>query len=264
MHRRCITRYTHSTPCPLGRPISVTLAKVLPHRTALISALRVAFGVTGTEGEAFTPDWYAHTYQRLARNAYYVQRRVLVKENEGEEKESEIVLGVVCYVRLCLVNHSCRPNCAIQRFDGRHHLVALRPLLQGEQVYISYSNTVREVNERLCELASRHRFLCRCELCREQAHLVTLSTRVRVHLLLGDLCEMLEPQQLLAAVLLCSEGKAHKIPDPLIRTLGRLVFEQHHADQKAAARVSPSARCQRKRLKLKLKRQQQQEQERQS
>ena len=68
---------------------------------------------------------------------------------------------------LALANHSCNPN-AVVVFDGRSvGLLALEPIGNGEQVFISYITTTEDRTSRQRDLKQRYFFDCQCERCRE-------------------------------------------------------------------------------------------------
>jgi uncharacterized protein len=48
------------------------------------------------------------------------------------------------------LNHSCAPNCAAERRDGRIWIVALRDLKAGEEITFNYGYTLDEYREHPC------------------------------------------------------------------------------------------------------------------
>lgn len=75
---------------------------------------------------------------------------------------------------MALLNHSCDPN-AVMVFphapdtptteEPRMHLVAIRDILPGEQVYASYVDITLPRESRLKELKEVYNFSCRCKAC---------------------------------------------------------------------------------------------------
>ncbi|GLC45535.1 hypothetical protein PLESTB_001203900 [Pleodorina starrii] len=75
-----------------------------------------------------------------------------------------------------LLNHSCAPNAGLLVLGGAAYVRAGRPLMEGEEVTVSYLGTgvFREVAERRSRLRASHGFLCRCPRCSmEHAHFPT-------------------------------------------------------------------------------------------
>ncbi|KAL7698048.1 SET domain/MYND finger containing protein [Lotmaria passim] len=83
--------------------------------------------------------------------------------------------GVALYSALSMLNHSCEPNCALVSLNEHaqrtkpmeKHLVALRPIRDGEQLFITYNaglTTKLRYEDRKALCAQRH-FECFCPLC---------------------------------------------------------------------------------------------------
>ncbi|KPI86119.1 hypothetical protein ABL78_4811 [Leptomonas seymouri] len=83
--------------------------------------------------------------------------------------------GVALYSVLSMLNHSCDPNCALVSLNSQtqrtrpmeKHLVALRPIRDGEQLFISYNaglTTKLSYEDRTALCAQRH-FQCFCPRC---------------------------------------------------------------------------------------------------
>jgi hypothetical protein len=83
--------------------------------------------------------------------------------------------GVALYSALSMLNHSCDPNCALVSVNGpaqrakpmEKHLVSLRPIRDGEQLFISYNaslTTKLSYDDRKALCAQRH-FECFCPRC---------------------------------------------------------------------------------------------------
>lgn len=73
------------------------------------------------------------------------------------------------------INHNCQPNAEIQYNHSNHQLelVALRPLKPSEEISISYLDSCqldRSRHSRQKHLSENYVFLCKCELCTEQAN----------------------------------------------------------------------------------------------
>ncbi|KAK7688229.1 hypothetical protein QCA50_008599 [Cerrena zonata] len=98
--------------------------------------------------------------------------------------------GAVCK-DISRVNHSCSPN-AEWRFDVETFTVALRaiaPIKNSEQVFVSYTDSLRPRAERQKHLLERYKFECTCPSCASGSH---KSDEARMTLRLineGDKCE---------------------------------------------------------------------------
>ncbi len=76
-------------------------------------------------------------------------------------------MGVAVYSAPSLLNHSCRPN-ALHLFIGRQLLLkAVRDIGPGEQLFITYIDTLQLLSERQADLHSGYSFTCACERCLE-------------------------------------------------------------------------------------------------
>lgn len=64
-----------------------------------------------------------------------------------------------------MFNHSCAPN-LLQYFSGKQHLMTIRPVKKGDQLFISYLGTQKQsVQDRQEKLKSNWNFICKCERC---------------------------------------------------------------------------------------------------
>ena len=76
-------------------------------------------------------------------------------------------LGVGLYSAPSLLNHSCRPN-TLPMFNGRQLLLkAVRDIGPGEQLFITYTDTLQLHSDRQSQLHSEYNFTCACERCLE-------------------------------------------------------------------------------------------------
>ncbi|RAH86414.1 SET and MYND domain protein [Aspergillus japonicus CBS 114.51] len=77
-------------------------------------------------------------------------------------------IGLYLHPYAALMNHSCAYN-AVVGFDGAELFVkALRPIAQGDQIFISYVDTTNPRPLRRKELRERYYFRCRCTRCEQQ------------------------------------------------------------------------------------------------
>lgn len=65
-----------------------------------------------------------------------------------------------------IINHSCAPN-LYTRYEGKmHHCITIRPVKEGEQLFINYLGTQNQTfHERQAELKSKWNFVCKCDKC---------------------------------------------------------------------------------------------------
>ncbi|XP_032818921.2 histone-lysine N-methyltransferase SMYD3-like isoform X1 [Petromyzon marinus] len=76
-------------------------------------------------------------------------------------------LGVAIYPSLSLLNHSCDPSCVVV-FEGSMMLLrAMRDIPAGEELCISYIDTLSPSRTRRQELLRRYYFTCQCSLCEQ-------------------------------------------------------------------------------------------------
>ncbi|KAK7683554.1 hypothetical protein QCA50_013389 [Cerrena zonata] len=89
-------------------------------------------------------------------------------------------IGVCVSPTMALVNHSCDPNVVMvfphasdapTTTEPLMHLVALREILPGEQVYVSYVDISVSREARQKELKDVYNFTCRCSACSNQGKL---------------------------------------------------------------------------------------------
>lgn len=74
-------------------------------------------------------------------------------------------IGLYLHPYAALMNHSCDYN-SVVGFDGDELYVSpIRPIKQGEQIFISYIDTTAPYNTRQRELSERYYFDCRCSKC---------------------------------------------------------------------------------------------------
>ncbi len=76
-------------------------------------------------------------------------------------------VGVALYSAPSLLNHSCRPN-TLTLFNGLQlFLKAVRDIGPGEQLFITYTDTMQLLSERQHDLQKGYNFTCACERCLE-------------------------------------------------------------------------------------------------
>uniref|UniRef100_UPI00358EEA8A histone-lysine N-methyltransferase SMYD3-like n=1 Tax=Myxine glutinosa TaxID=7769 RepID=UPI00358EEA8A len=74
-------------------------------------------------------------------------------------------IGVGIYPSLSLLNHSCEPNC-VTVFDGIKLLLrTVKDVQQGEELLISYIDTLAGSCDRQSRLMHQYHFTCECRLC---------------------------------------------------------------------------------------------------
>lgn len=78
-------------------------------------------------------------------------------------------IGLYLHPYAALINHSCAYN-AVAGFDGDELFVrAVRPIRQGDQIFISYVDTTNPTQLRRQELRERYFFDCACSKCSSPA-----------------------------------------------------------------------------------------------
>ena len=81
--------------------------------------------------------------------------------------EEEAPVGVALYSAPAMLNHSCRPNTIPLFIGGQLLLKAVRDIGPGEQLFITYTDTLQLLSERQAELQSEYNVTCACERCLE-------------------------------------------------------------------------------------------------
>ncbi|KGL77171.1 Histone-lysine N-methyltransferase SMYD3, partial [Tinamus guttatus] len=77
-------------------------------------------------------------------------------------------VGVGLYPSMSLLNHSCDPNCVIV-FEGYQLLLrSVREIQIGEELTISYIESLMPTSERQKHLMRQYCFVCDCLLCQNQ------------------------------------------------------------------------------------------------
>ncbi|XP_061734882.1 histone-lysine N-methyltransferase SMYD3 isoform X2 [Nerophis ophidion] len=84
--------------------------------------------------------------------------------SDGELQE----IGVGLYPSLSLLNHDCRPNCVMVFEGAKIHLRAILDIKPGEELTISYIETLSLTEERQKQLEDQYHFTCRCQKCDSQ------------------------------------------------------------------------------------------------
>ncbi|EOA98398.1 SET and MYND domain-containing protein 3, partial [Anas platyrhynchos] len=76
-------------------------------------------------------------------------------------------VGVGLYPSMSLLNHSCDPNCVII-FEGYQLLLrSVREIQIGEELTISYIESLMPTSERQKQLMRQYCFECDCHLCQD-------------------------------------------------------------------------------------------------
>lgn len=92
---------------------------------------------------------------------HLVAHHFLVILNNSHGSDSYESIGNV----FSMFNHSCAPN-LMQYFAGKQHLVTIRPVKKGDQLFISYLGKRKlSLQKRQDKLQSNWNFICRCIRC---------------------------------------------------------------------------------------------------
>ncbi|XP_024152173.1 histone-lysine N-methyltransferase SMYD3 [Oryzias melastigma] len=81
--------------------------------------------------------------------------------SDGELQE----LGVGLYPSLSLLNHDCRPNCVMVFRGTELQLRAVQDINPGEELTISYIETLSVTEDRQKQLEDQYHFTCQCQRC---------------------------------------------------------------------------------------------------
>eukprot|EP00475_Leptophrys_vorax_P002058 TRINITY_DN11171_c0_g1_i1.p1 TRINITY_DN11171_c0_g1~~TRINITY_DN11171_c0_g1_i1.p1 ORF type:complete len:450 (-),score=123.73 TRINITY_DN11171_c0_g1_i1:53-1402(-) len=101
------------------------------------------------------------------------------EEEEGEDEVGELwgkFDGVGLYEVASMINHSCDPNVDFDYLEknGKLHVIARRPIAEGEEILHAYISEMWPVVERNLELVG-YGFVCECEKCRSEVDLNVLK-----------------------------------------------------------------------------------------
>ncbi|XP_022049275.2 histone-lysine N-methyltransferase SMYD3 [Acanthochromis polyacanthus] len=83
---------------------------------------------------------------------------------DGELQES----GVGLYPSLSLLNHDCRPNCMMVFEGTKVRLRAVQNISPGEELTISYIESLLPTEDRQRQLEDQYHFTCHCQRCDSQ------------------------------------------------------------------------------------------------
>ncbi|XP_055307691.1 SET and MYND domain-containing protein DDB_G0273589-like isoform X2 [Sitodiplosis mosellana] len=104
--------------------------------------------------------------------AHLVAHHFLVILNNAHGNNSYQSVGAI----FSMFNHSCTPN-VMQFFDGKQHLVTIRPVKKGDQLFISYLGKQKHSLEQRQEICkSKWNFICNCERCNSVGEIVDHNT----------------------------------------------------------------------------------------
>ncbi|RMC12585.1 hypothetical protein DUI87_10107 [Hirundo rustica rustica] len=88
-------------------------------------------------------------------------------------------VGVGLYPSMSLLNHSCDPNCVIV-FEGYQLLLhSVREIQIGEELTISYIESLMPTRERQKQLVRQYCFECDCLLCQNQEKRLNVLPKLR-------------------------------------------------------------------------------------
>eukprot|EP00758_Cryptobia_borreli_P011436 Tbor_TRINITY_DN5654_c2_g8::TRINITY_DN5654_c2_g8_i1::g.9360::m.9360 len=108
-------------------------------------------------------------YGLLVAQEHLYKALLKTKSNAiGFPFDESSTLGWAIQLDLCMLNHSCSPNCVISQSPSGHiELKAIRHIMVGEEVTIAYINVPFHPNviRRRAHLMNEYRFACCCELC---------------------------------------------------------------------------------------------------
>jgi len=75
-------------------------------------------------------------------------------------------VGIGIVEKACLINHSCVPNC-VAIFEGSAVSIrSIKPIKNGEEITISYIESIIKRKDAQTELQERYFFKCKCVKCR--------------------------------------------------------------------------------------------------
>ncbi|KAK8041794.1 Lysine methyltransferase [Apiospora rasikravindrae] len=118
-------------------------------------------------------DYNSRVNKIILTNAFDIDNTGVVEKTEEGERESWYTV----FPEISRMNHDCRPN-ADYYFDVEtftHNIHAVRPIMAGEEITVSYIDPVQPRHERLQRLNTSWHFPCSCSLCAQNAHQTAAS-----------------------------------------------------------------------------------------
>ncbi|KAJ3398146.1 hypothetical protein HDV05_002706, partial [Chytridiales sp. JEL 0842] len=91
------------------------------------------------------------------------------KESVGAEDATGCCVGRAVFPLASFFNHSCEPTCECIQISITMTIRTLRPLKQGEELSISYINTLLPLASRRSILSQDYFFECGCTRCKREA-----------------------------------------------------------------------------------------------
>ena len=84
------------------------------------------------------------------------------------DAEGNSVIGVGCYPRTAILNHSCKPNCVLAYVGGGAtlHVRTVRRIEESEELCHSYTDLCTPTRLRQQALSNRYGFMCDCPRCK--------------------------------------------------------------------------------------------------
>ncbi|KAK9414204.1 hypothetical protein SUNI508_02303 [Seiridium unicorne] len=123
-------------------------------------------------------DYITQVEKIITTNSFDIQNTgIITKKYESEEENFYTV-----FPEISRMNHDCRPN-ADYYFDPNtftQHIHAVRPIAAGEEITISYIDTVQTREDRLARLDLLWHFPCSCSSCTQNEHMTNASD-ARIH-----------------------------------------------------------------------------------
>ena len=87
------------------------------------------------------------------------------------ELEGNTIIGVGCYPKAAILNHSCVPNCVLAYVGGsKLHVRTTRRIDQGEELCHSYADLAQPTRLRQTALSNKYGFVCDCSRCKGMLH----------------------------------------------------------------------------------------------
>jgi hypothetical protein len=150
-------------------------------------ALMTAMAALCTNEDSQSPEvrQFCQSYSKLVTSQFNASGLVIDQEHLYrlllQTKSNSIgfpfneaeAMGWAMQKDICMLNHSCGPNCAVRQGEhGVIEVVVLRDVAAGEELFISYVDLDRfpETKERRRHLLEQYRFLCHCNICSVVGH----------------------------------------------------------------------------------------------
>ena len=81
-------------------------------------------------------------------------------------------VGVALYPTISFINHSCNPNAFLCHNGPKGSIIVYKDLKEGDQIFVSYVETLETREGRRESLMKEYFFECLCDVCESKVRIV--------------------------------------------------------------------------------------------